>query len=109
VALRIFACRLKGMSAISSKKRVPLLHTSKKPILSAIAPVKEPFLWPKNSLSRSVSVIALLLTAQNRLSFLILEWCIIRAMFSFPVPLSPVIKTLASGYYAAVIAFSKTS
>ena len=58
--------------------------------------MKEPFTWPKSSLSNSDSVIAPISTA-------IISFCrrlesawISRARISFPVPFSPVIRMLAS-------------
>jgi hypothetical protein len=42
-----------GMSAISSKKRVPGSAASKRPTLRSTAPVKAPLSWPKSSLSNS--------------------------------------------------------
>ena len=43
------------VSPTSSRKIVPPSATSKRPFLSACAPVKAPRLWPKSSLSSSVS------------------------------------------------------
>ena len=47
-------CILRGISPTSSMKRVPLLAISKYPIFWLVAPVKEPFSCPKNSLSEKL-------------------------------------------------------
>jgi hypothetical protein len=60
-----------------------------------VAPVKEPFSWPKSSLSIRLSGMAAQLTAMNgaaRCECFQME----RAMSSLPVPLSPVIITVTS-------------
>ena len=82
------------VSAISSRKIVPPSATSKRPALAATAPVKAPFTWPKSSLSRSASGIAPQLTARNGFVARSLFRWMVRATSSFPVPLSPVIKTV---------------
>ena len=48
-------CMPGSVSPISSRKIVPLSAISKRPFLSAWAPVKAPRLWPNSSLSSSVS------------------------------------------------------
>ena len=53
------------MSPISSRKSVPLSAATKRPRWSAMAPVNEPLVWPKSSLSSSVSGIAPQLIATN--------------------------------------------
>ncbi len=60
-----FTCRASGMSPISSRKSVPLSALTKRPRWSAMAPVNEPLVWPKSSLSRSVSGMAPQLIATN--------------------------------------------
>ena len=47
------ACRSRGSSPISSKNAVPPLAASMRPILAAMAPVKDPLTCPNNSLSMS--------------------------------------------------------
>src|SRR5262249_5441617 len=59
------------------------------------APVKEPFMWPKSRLSRSVSGSAPQLTGRKSLSRRSESAWIARAINSFPLPLSPVIRTVA--------------
>ena len=88
-------CISSDISPISSKKMVPPWANSKRPIRSATAPVKEPFLWPKSSLSsKSFGMAAQLIGtkfAPQRS-----DWsCNKRAKSSLPVPLSPVIMTVA--------------
>ncbi len=53
------------MSPISSRNSVPPCAAWKRPLRSAIAPVNEPFLWPKSSDSSSPSGIAPQFTATN--------------------------------------------
>ena len=50
-----FTCIAWGISPISSRKIEPLCAASNLPFRSLMAPVKEPFLWPKSSLSRITS------------------------------------------------------
>ena len=50
-ARRSFFCISRSISPISSRKSVPPSACSKNPFLFSTAPVKEPFMWPKNSLS----------------------------------------------------------
>ena len=61
-----------GISPISSKNKVPPLDSSIKPFLSFIAPVKEPCLWPNNSLSKSSLLKVLQFKATNDFPFLLL-------------------------------------
>lgn len=60
------------MDTVIEAMRLGAIDYLRKPFLSVRAPVKEPFLWPKNSLSNNESVTALLFTAQNKLSFRLL-------------------------------------
>ena len=62
---RSLACVTGVISAISSRKSVPRLASSKQPARRAIAPVNAPFSWPKSSDSSSVSGIAAQLSATN--------------------------------------------
>lgn len=66
------------------------------------APVKEPFSWPKSSLSRSWGERAAQLTATNLFSGLPEREWMAWATSSFPVPLSPSMSTVrfAGGYLA---------
>jgi hypothetical protein len=84
------------MSPISSRKSVPLSAATKSPLWSAIAPVNDPFMCPKSSLSSSVSGIAPQLIATKGWFARTLARWIARASSSLPVPLSPWISTLAS-------------
>jgi hypothetical protein len=43
------------VSPISSRKNVPFPAAAKRPVLSRVAPVNDPFTWPNNSLSSSDS------------------------------------------------------
>jgi hypothetical protein len=60
-----FTCMCSGSSATSSRNRVPPSAAWNRPSLSAWAPVKLPFLWPKNSLSISSAGIAPQFTGTN--------------------------------------------
>jgi hypothetical protein len=91
-----FTCSVSGMSPISSRKSVPLSAATNRPLWSAIAPVNDPFMCPKSSLSSSVSGIApQLIATKGWLARTLARW-IARASSSLPVPLSPWISTLAS-------------
>ena len=75
---------------------MPPLACSNFPCLSLIAPVKEPFTCPKSSLSISSEGIAAQFT--STIGFLLRslrEWMAC-ATSSFPEPLEPVMRTLAS-------------
>ena len=58
-------CMDSGTSPISSKKRVPPLAISNRPLRCAAAPVNDPFSWPNSSLSSSDSGNAAQLIAVN--------------------------------------------
>ena len=72
---------------------VPPLASSKCPFLSPIAPVNEPFTWPKNSLEAISLGMAPQSTAINGLFRRSLFRWIDLATTSLPVPLSPIIST----------------
>ena len=83
------------MSPISSRNSVPPDARSNRPIRRATAPVKAPRSTPNSSLSRRFSGMAAQLTATyGPFARVLCSW-IRRARHSFPVPLSPVISTLA--------------
>ena len=56
-------CASSGMSPISSRNSVPPCACSKRPTPRAVAPVNEPFSWPKSSLSINSRGIAAMLMA----------------------------------------------
>jgi len=89
------ACNDLLISLISSRKMAPPLARSSLPILRSVAPVKAPRTWPKNSDSCKLSGIAPQLTATKGSARAPLSSRIMPAMSSLPVPLSPVIKTVA--------------
>ena len=93
---RSFACKDGAISLISSNKIVPPSANSKRPSLLSVAPVKAPFSCPKNSLSIRVSEIAAQFTRMYGCLANILLRYNSRATSSFPVPFSPVTKTVAS-------------
>ncbi len=83
------------MSPISSRKIVPPSAATNLPVWRRSAPVKLPFSWPKSSDSISSSGIAAQLTWTNGRSRRG-EWrWMARATSSLPVPLSPVMRTVA--------------
>ncbi len=95
MARKSFAWNEGGVSAISSKKKVPPSASSKSPLREETAPVKAPRTCPKSSLSSSVSLMAAQFTlTKGRWSRIELAW-MARATSSLPVPLSPVINTVA--------------
>ncbi|EKD68477.1 MAG: hypothetical protein ACD_47C00603G0001 [uncultured bacterium] len=98
---------MRFISPISSRKIVPLSASSNFPILSAVAPVKAPFLWPNSSDSRSVSGIAAQFIFTNGFFALSLLSCMSRATSSLPVPDSPVINTVVFEP-ATLVIISKT-
>src|SRR5439155_1419247 len=83
-------------SPTSSKKIVPPLACSNRPILRSCAPVKAPFSCPNNSLSSNVGESAALWTVTNFALLRRLKLWIACAASSFPVPLSSSIKTFAA-------------
>ncbi len=89
IALNSFTWVEGLMSEISSRKIVPPWASSRRPRLALMAPVKAPFTWPNNSLSRSVSVRAPQSMGRKGRSLReLLSW-INLARSSLPVPLSP--------------------
>ena len=89
-----FTCKEGLMLPISSRKIDPLWACSNFPIRVWWAPVKAPFTCPNSSLSNKVSGMApqLILTIFWSFRWL-LKW-IALAMSSFPVPVSPVTRTV---------------
>ncbi len=83
------------MSPISSKNNVPPCACSKKPRLRPDAPVNEPRSCPKSSLSMSSRGIAAQFTLMNGASLRAESRWMARLMSSLPVPLCPVMRTLA--------------
>ena len=93
IARSNLTCIANGKSATSSKNSVPPLACWNNPCLSATAPVKLPFLWPKNSDSISSDGIAPQLTGTKLPSRRGLKSWIKRATTSLPVPDAPDKKT----------------
>jgi hypothetical protein len=87
------ACISRGMSPISSRKRVPPVACTSRPSLSVLASVNAPRTCPKSSLSNSCAGTAEQLMATKAASARGLRSCSARATSSFPVPLSPVMST----------------
>ncbi len=91
-----FACRLMGTLAISSRNKVPLSASSKRPTRSVLASVKAPLTCPKSSLSKIPSAkppaftVTRILLERSEMAWRV--W----AITSLPEPGSPVINTLAS-------------
>ncbi|MNP42835.1 hypothetical protein D3C76_1366240 [compost metagenome] len=75
---------------------MPPLASSNQPALELRAPVNAPFSWPNSSASTSDSENAPQLTATKGLSRRPLKLWMWRATSSLPVPVSPMISTLAS-------------
>src|SRR6266496_6464901 len=90
-----FDCSSIGSSPISSRNNVPLCASSKFPMRRWSAPVKAPRSYPNSSDSMSVAGIAEQLRARNAFSFRGERLWMARATTSLPVPLSPVMTTLA--------------
>ena len=83
------------MSPISSRKIVPPSAWENLPTWREVAPVNEPFSWPKSSDSISSSGMAAQFTLTNDSPARALRRWISQAISSFPVPLSPTISTVA--------------
>ena len=96
MTLSNLACIVGEVSPTSSRKIVPLLAFINRPSRRLSAPVNAPFSSPKSSDSNSVSVSAAQFTITSGWSLRLLLWCMDLAISSFPVPLSPVINTVAS-------------
>jgi hypothetical protein len=84
----------RGHLATSSMKKVPLRAAAKSPCLSRTAPVNDPLVWPKSSLSSRVSGSAPQLIERNGPSARCERLWMYRATTSLPVPLSPWINTV---------------
>src|SRR3970282_528930 len=81
------------MSPISSRKIVPRSACSNLPTCFSVAPVKDPFSWPKSSDSISSSGMAAQFTWTKRCPDRgLLRW-IVRATSSLPTPLCPSSRT----------------
>jgi len=80
------------MSPTSSSKRVPLSASSNQQGRSASAPVKAPRRCPKNALSNRLSLTLAQWTATSRPVRPEWQWMAL-ATSSFPVPVSPVMRT----------------
>ena len=105
IARRILPCIAAGISPISSRKSVPSPASRNAPARSAVAPVKEPLMCPKSSLSSKSAGIAAQLTATKGFALRRPCSCRARATSSLPVPVSPRIKTVASLSAARPIVF----
>ena len=84
------------MSPISSRNRVPPLASSKRPLRSEIAPVKDPLRWPNSSLSSKSLGMAPQFTGINGPRARSEQLCSALATSSLPVPLSPKISAVES-------------
>ena len=101
------ACELACKSPTSSRNRVPLSANSNLPRRRAVAPVKEPFSWPNNSLSiRSFGIAAQFTLTKGPWAKGLSRW-MWAAINSLPVPDSPISNTRAS-LRAASVAWSST-
>jgi hypothetical protein len=69
-------------------------HTRPARGLSCVAPVKAPLMWPKSSLSKSVSTTTEQLHTAKRPDAAGLSLCSAAAASSFPVPVAPVMRTV---------------
>ena len=91
----ILTCSESGMSPISSRNNVPPLASSNMPFFRLTAPVKAPFSYPNSSLSSRFSGTPPMFIATNGPSLAADQAWISRATTSLPVPLSPVMRTVA--------------
>ena len=89
------ACRPNGRSPISSRKMVPRWASSKRPMRWLTAPVNAPLTCPNSSASSRASGSALQLTATNEKRLRPLAAWMERAANSLPVPVSPLMRTVA--------------
>ena len=105
---RILTCVVRSISPISSRKSVPPLACSNRPMRRSKAPVKAPFSWPKSSLARSSGVSEAQWTATNFSFARGLSSWMAWAASSLPVPLSPCTSTVAREG-ATCLMVSKTS
>jgi hypothetical protein len=92
---RSLVCKLRSISQISSRKSVPPFATAAAPGLSERAPVKAPLRWPNTSDSSRSRGIAAQFSGTKGFSARVETAWIARAQTSLPVPLSPVMKTVA--------------
>ena len=90
------ACKLMGISPISSKKIVPPSACSNNPLCSFKAPVKAPFSWPNNMSSIKCSGIAAQFKATNGPLARGDDSCNTRASTSLPAPVGPTNKAVTS-------------
>ena len=90
-----FTCTPGLKSPTSSRRSVPPSANSNRPLRVCVAEVKAPFSCPNNSDSINVSGNAAQLTATNGPLARGLSWWMARASISFPVPFSPLSKTVA--------------
>ena len=88
-------CASRGSSPTSSRNNVPPFARSKVPAFASLASVKAPRSWPNSSLSINVRGMAPQLIATKAPFARRLLWWTARAISSFPVPLSPWIRTVA--------------
>ena len=103
---RSFTWQERSRSPISSRKIVPLSAISKRPVRSAEASVKAPFLCPNISLSNRLWEIPPRFTfTKGCLARWLLIW-IASAISSLPVPLSPVINTEALVFAMRAMVFN---
>src|SRR5438445_8695744 len=93
---RSFVWRSSGISPTSSRKTVPALASSNRPMRCVIAPVNAPFSWPNSSLSSNPVGIAAQFSFTKAFERRGLRLWIARAISSFPVPVSPEIRTVES-------------
>ena len=96
-------CNGSGISATSSRNRVPSLACTNRPLRAPQAPVKAPSTCPNSSASASDGLSAAMLTATNAAVRRALWRWMARAASSLPVPLSPSMSTEASEWAARAI------
>ncbi len=90
-----FACADRLISPTSSRKSEPPSASSNLPMRWETAPVKDPFSWPKSSLSmRSSGIAAQFTSTKGSPARFESSWSL-RATSSLPVPFSPMIRTRA--------------
>src|SRR5258708_1162003 len=85
----------RGSSPISSRKMVPPCASWNLPWWSVRASVNAPFTWPKSSLSMRAGGMAAQLTRMNGALARVLRSCRRCATTSLPLPVSPVMSTVA--------------
>ena len=105
-------CTSKDRLPISSRNRVPPFASSNTPTRALSAPVKAPFSCPRRVEAASCSFRVPQSKVTNGLLARLLFSCIIRAICSFPVPLSPRIITviwMGANIFTSSITFVKAS